>query len=385
MPAVKLRTYSRWAPEKIWLISEPKAKDSGRKESGMWFLPYNKEPTRANQGDSVHVLHSSFENCLILTGPTGAGKTALGLEVAEHLGAEIISMDSMALYRGMDVGTAKPSPEERHRVPHHLIDVLEPWESASVAWWLDRAARACQEIKARGHRVLIVGGTPLYLKALLCGLFDGPPADSALRERLSREAERDGPEKLHERLARFDPLTAARLHTNDLRRIVRALEVAELTGRPISSWQTEWAATTADLQAKARVGWLDVPRAMLYERIDARVLKMFETGLVEEARRLHLLDRPLSREAGQALGYKEMFAYLDGQVGLEETIQAVQRRTRNLAKRQITWFRHLPSCRPVAPPPELLSPGDGGERKADRGRELTFALWGLTIESAGVA
>src|SRR4051812_29034123 len=177
---------------------------------------------------------------LILTGPTGSGKSALGVALAERLGAEIVSMDSMALYRGMDIGTAKPTAAERRRVPHHLIDVLDPWESASVAWWLERAAACCRAIEERGKRVLLVGGTPLYLKALLHGLFDGPGRDPAIRERLTREAETTGLQALHARLARVDPAAAARLHPNDLRRVIRALEVWEITGQPISARQRQW-------------------------------------------------------------------------------------------------------------------------------------------------
>src|SRR5207253_9964948 len=138
-----------------------------------------------------------FQNALILTGPTGSGKTELGVALAERLGAEIVSMDSMALYRGMDIGTAKPTPEQRRRVPHHLLDVLDPWESASVAWWLQRAAACWQDIARRGKRSLLVGGTPLYLKAVLFGLFKGPPADQALRQRLTDEANQAGPVALH--------------------------------------------------------------------------------------------------------------------------------------------------------------------------------------------
>ena len=189
-----------------------------------------------------------FQNAFILTGPTGAGKSRLALALAERLGAEIVSMDSMALYRGMDVGTAKPGPDERRRVPHHLIDVLDPWESASVAWWLRRAAECCTEIENRGRRVLFVGGTPLYLKAVLHGLFDGPPADEQLRRRLADEAETLGPAALHARLADVDPVGAARLHPNDVRRVVRALEVWQLTGRPISAWQTQWRAASGGRQ-----------------------------------------------------------------------------------------------------------------------------------------
>ena len=162
------------------------------------------------------------------------------MTLAEHLGAEIVSMDSMALYRGMDIGTAKPTADDRRRVPHHLLDVLDPWESASVAWWLRQAAECCREITGRGRRVLFVGGTPLYLKALLRGLFDGPPADAELRRRLTEEAERLGAPTLHARLATVDAVSAGRLHPNDVRRVIRALEVWELTGRPLSAWQTQW-------------------------------------------------------------------------------------------------------------------------------------------------
>ncbi len=321
----------------------------------------------------MFMVVAPFQNAFILTGPTGAGKSQLALVLAERLGAEIVSMDSMALYRGMDVGTAKPSPDDRRRVPHHLLDVLDPWESASVAWWLRRTADCRRDIEGRGRRVLFVGGTPLYLKALLHGLFDGPPADDALRRRLADEAERLGPAALHSRLAEVDPAGAARLHPNDLRRVVRALEVWELTGRPISAWQTQWRAASGGRQPPdsatnrgltpplpARFLYLNPPRQELYARIDARVRRMIADGLVEEVRALRRLPRPLSREAAQAVGYREMFDHLDGRVGLEETIVRIQTRSRNLAKRQLTWFRNLPECVPVQ-------------------EHLTFAAWGVTI------
>jgi tRNA dimethylallyltransferase len=309
---------------------------------------------------------SAFPDTLVLTGPTGSGKTQLGLELAERLGAEVVSMDSMALYRGMDIGTAKPTPEERRRVPHHLLDVLDPWESASVAWWLAQATRWCDDVRARGKRVLIVGGTPLYLKALLRGLFRGPPADAELRGRLAGEAEADGPQALHDRLARVDPAAASRLHPNDLRRVIRALEVWELTGRPISSWQGQWRdqPSSAGQPGTPTCLWLDLPRADLYARINARVERMFAGGLVAEVRALQALPRPLSREAAQALGYKEVIGHLEGRASLAETVALVQVRTRNFAKRQVTWFRHLPECRPAT-------------------RELTAALWCPTIIQAG--
>jgi tRNA dimethylallyltransferase len=310
-----------------------------------------------------------FRNALILTGPTGAGKTALGFELAERLGAEIVVMDSMTLYRGMDIGTAKPTVAERRRVPHHLIDVLDPWEGASVAWWRQRAVDCCRDIEERGMQALFVGGTPLYLKALMHGLFDGPGSDPALRQRLAEEAGRIGGHALHARLAQVDPVSAERLHPNDVRRIIRALEVWETTGRPLSAWQTQWQAQDtqregdgAVVTCSPRCLWLELPRAELYRRIDSRVLQMFADGLVDEARRLRSLARPIGREAGQALGYKEVFRYLDGQLSLAETVALVQTRSRNFAKRQMTWFRALPECRPVS-------------------RELTFLLWERRMRS----
>ena len=203
-------------------------------------------------------------------------------------------------------------------------------------------------------------GQPLYLKALLHGLFDGPPADVELRQQLQAQAELEGREALHARLARIDPASAARLHINDVRRVVRALEVWELTGQPISDWQQQWSAPNQQ-DSTASVLWLDVPRAELYARIDARVRSMIDRGLVEEVRALCRLERPLSREAGQALGYKELNEYLEGRATLAEAIVRIQTRSRNFAKRQLTWFRALHECRPAT-------------------RELTFGLWGLTID-----
>src|SRR5262245_42170436 len=226
-------------------------------------------------------------------------------------------MDSMTVYRGMDIGTAKPSPSDRERVPHHLIAMLEPWESANVAWWLGRAAASARAIVARGRRVLFVGGTPLYLKALLYGLFDGPPANAKLRQQLEEQAKSESGVELHRRLAEVDAVTAARLHPNDIRRIVRALEVLELTGRPISSWQQEWARRAVSMPHAV---WIDRPRAELHTRINDRVVQMISAGWIEEARRLRALPHPLSREAGQALGYPELFSYLDDETNLDETV-----------------------------------------------------------------
>jgi tRNA dimethylallyltransferase len=329
------------------------------------------------------MLLAPFENAYVLTGPTASGKSRLGIELAVRLGAEIISMDSMALYRGMDIATAKPSAEDRRRVPHHLLDVLDPWESASVAWWLERARECVRAIEERGRKVLFVGGTPLYLKALLHGLFDGPAADVGVRSRLEQEAEAQGREHLHQQLAAVDPATAARLHPRDVRRVVRALEVWELTGRPMSDWRQQWPharvragsvsdghGTVADASGSEgehltaptdRCLYLDVPRAVLYERINARVERMMAGGLVDEVRALRRLERPVSRAASQALGYKEVFDVLDGKIALADAVVKIQTRSRNFAKRQLTWFRSLPGCRRVTD-------------------ELTFAVWGLTME-----
>jgi tRNA dimethylallyltransferase len=289
------------------------------------------------------VTSSPFANALILTGPTASGKSSLALELAERLNAEIIAADSMTLYRGMDIGTAKPSVSDRSRVPHHLIDVLDPWESASVAWWLERASACVAEIEGKGKTVLFVGGTPFYLKALLCGLFASPPTDQELRTRLEADVEANGVETLHVKLAAVDPESARRLHPNDVRRVVRALEVWHLTGKPLSAWQQQswWGGERPRFRPGACLG-IDVPREELYTRIDRRVVQMFAAGWVDEVRWLRELDRPLSREASHALGYREIGEYLNGRRSLQETVPEVQMRTRQFAKRQLTWFRALP-------------------------------------------
>ncbi len=298
--------------------------------------------------DPATMTENSFHRAIYLTGPTASGKSAVGVALAHRLGAEIVAMDSATLYRRMDIGTAKPTQEERGGIPHHLIDVIEPWESASVADFLNWAREAVTRIEARGRRALFVGGTALYLKALLRGLFDGPGSDAELRRQLEAEAEVIGDAEMHARLTAIDPRSAARLHPNDRRRVIRALEVHAMTGRPLSDWQVEH---QHKAPATVPVIALEPPRDQLYERIDRRVVAFFEKGFVEEVRALRDADRPLSPIAAQAIGYREVLEMLEGQATLDQTIEQIQTRSRQFAKRQATWFRGLAEVRslPIDP------------------------------------
>ncbi|WP_422929777.1 tRNA (adenosine(37)-N6)-dimethylallyltransferase MiaA [Singulisphaera sp. PoT] len=297
-----------------------------------------------------------------LTGATASGKTAVGVALAQHLDAEVIALDSMTLYRGMDIGTAKPTLDEREGVPHHLIDVLDPWQSASVADYRGWALQTAAEIEGRGKRILFVGGTALYLKALLRGLFEGPAADTALRQELEAEADRRGPEALHARLETLDPRSAARLHPNDRRRLVRALEVLALTGRRLSDLQTEHEQPAPDDVA---VFALQRPRPEMHDRINRRVVAMFREGFVEEVRRLRESDPPISPVAAQGVGYLEVLEHLETGIPLERTISLIQARTRQFAKRQETWFRGLSEVKPW-PVATSEPPGVTARALADR-------------------
>lgn len=281
--------------------------------------------------------------CWFLTGATAVGKTAVGLALAERLGAEIISLDSMAIYRGMDVGTAKPSPAEQARVPHHLIDIVDPHEDYSIELYLEAAHAKIAEIASRGREVLFVGGTPLYLKALLRGLTAGPPANWRLREEIAAEVAQVGNQALYERLEQIDPLAASQIHPHDTRRLIRALEVFRTTGQPISHHQYHFdEGRPADA---CRVFALRRLREELHELIEARVDQMIEQGLVEEVRQLVASGPALGRTASQAVGYREVIDYLDGQCDHETMIARIKTRTRRFAKRQGTWFRSLSECR----------------------------------------
>jgi tRNA dimethylallyltransferase len=255
--------------------------------------------------------------------------------MALHLGAEIVSVDSMAVYRGLDIGSAKPTADDRRVVPHHLLDVASPAEPYSVARWLDDVASALASSRSRGRRILFVGGTPLYLRALRDGLAVLPAADPELRDALAAEAASRGSEHLHRRLASIDPISAARIHRNDTRRIIRALEVAGATGRPLSA---AFSAAPNPL-FEERLLIVDVPRAMLRERIDRRVERMFAEGLVEETRAALERDGGIGPIARQGAGYTEAIHLIEGRIGLAEAIRRTQDRTRQLAKRQLTWLR----------------------------------------------
>ncbi len=280
--------------------------------------------------------------CWFLAGPTACGKTATGLELAERLGGEIVALDSMSLYRGMDVGTAKATAEEQARVPHHLLDVVDPHEEFSLAEYVAAARRACEQIVGRGRVPVFVGGTGLYLRGVLRGVFQGPAADWTLRRSLEADVERDGAAALHDRLRAVDPPTAERLHPNDTRRVIRALEVHELTGRPLSEQQRQ--EPLPPDERPPHVYWLSPPRDWLHDRIDRRVVAMFDEGLVEEVEALRALDPPLGRTARQALGYKEPIDAIEAGRDPRSTIPEIQTRTRQFAKRQHTWFRNLAEC-----------------------------------------
>lgn len=295
-----------------------------------------------------------FIDCWFLTGATATGKSGIALALAHRLDAEIVSLDSMAIYRGMDVGTAKPTPEQQALVPHHLIDIAEPDEEFSVAEYRERAADVVAAIRQRDRTPLFVGGTPLYLKALLRGLFEGPPANWQLRQLIEEEVGRVGTAALHRHLQEVDPVAASAIHPNDTRRLIRALEVFRATGEPISHQQMEF--DDGVPAERRRVFVLRRDRQEHYHRINDRVEDMLQRGLVDEVRRLTANGRQLGRTASQAVGYREVIAYLTGQWDDETMVAKIKTRTRQFAKRQGTWFRSLSECRfvDVAGEPNLV-------------------------------
>ena len=278
---------------------------------------------------------------LAIVGPTASGKTELELAVAERLDAEIVSVDSMLVYRGMDVGTAKPTPEQRARVPHHLIDVVEPSEPFSVAGYQRLACQAVAGIRARGRTPLLVGGTVLYLRAVADDLAF-PGTDPALRSELEREASRIGAVAMYERLAASDPVAAEKIEPGNVRRTVRALEVAEITGRPFSSFATAWETYGP---SRLRAAGIEIPREILARRIEARVRAMVEGGLLDEVRELVERGFGAFLTSSQAIGYAETARHLAGELTLEEAVAGTVKRTKALARRQMAFLRRDPRIR----------------------------------------
>lgn len=280
-----------------------------------------------------------LQQCWFLAGPTACGKTATGIALAERIGAEIVCLDSMTIYRGMDIGTAKPTADERARVPHHVFDIRDPHQEFSATEYMAAALDACQSIVTRGRIPLFVGGTGLYLRSLLRGVFEGPPADWAFRQELDEFAAAHGTLALHAKLAAVDPPTADRLHPNDQRRVIRALEIHAITGQPASSLQQETPLPPED--RPGHIYWLNPVRETLRHRISQRVDAMVAAGLVREVELLLRSPQGLGTTARQALGYREVLAHLEDGVPLSETIERLKIHTHQFAKRQRTWFRNL--------------------------------------------
>jgi tRNA dimethylallyltransferase len=274
---------------------------------------------------------------VLILGITASGKGRLAFDLAENLGAEIISIDSMKVYRRMDIGTGKPPKEARERVKYHLIDVVEPSESFSVGTFLDLAYDAMEEIKRCDKPIIAVGGTALYIKALLYGLFEGPGADEQIRKELRTQAEAEGLEQLYHQLEIIDPTAAERISPNDTKRIIRALEVYKLTGKPISSLQKQFNAESP------RHNWTIIglrrEKTDANSRINSRAKKMIAAGLVDEVKSLLAEEKPLSKQARCAIGYAEIIDYLKGKISLEDAIELIKKHTRRLAKNQRTWFK----------------------------------------------
>ena len=274
---------------------------------------------------------------VIILGPTAVGKTALALEVAERLKGEIINADSQQVYRYMDIGTGKPSLPDRERIPHHLIDIVNPDEEFNAAFFRRAATEAIQTIRARGRSAIVCGGTGLYLKALTQGLFEGPGQDPELRRTLENEIAELGLGTLYRRLMQIDPAVGSTIHPNDRQRIIRAVEVCQLTGRPLSDWQKAHAFRD-DQYIVLKIG-LNRDRAELYDQINGRSEAMVRIGLLEEVRRLVDLGYGLALRPMQSVGYRQMGEVLQGKTSLAEALAVMKQETRHLAKRQLTWFR----------------------------------------------
>ena len=295
---------------------------------------------------------------VLILGVTASGKGRLAFDLAESLGAEIISIDSMKVYRRMDIGTAKPPQEARQRIKYHLIDIVEPSDSFSVGAFRDAALHAIEQIKSRNRPVIAVGGTALYIKALLYGLFEGPGSNQQIRAELKARAQAQGLAELYCELTKIDPIAAERINPNDSKRIIRALEVYQLTGKPISSLQKQW--DNDDNKHDWTIIGLRREKAEGSKRINSRVKKMIDVGFVDEVKSLLAEEKPLSKQARCAIGYAEIIEYLNGQISLEDAIELIKKNTRRLAKNQRTWFKtfknvHWLDIEPDEPPEKILT------------------------------
>lgn len=284
---------------------------------------------------------SGLPHCIgILAGPTASGKSALSLALAERHNLAIISGDSMQVYRNMRIGTGALPDNERRGIPHYLIGIADPAEDFHAARFVEEATKAAlTEYRQHGRRSLVVGGTGMWLEALREGLFDGPGRDEEIRDRLRKRLEEAGEEALHNELAAVDSAMAADLSPRDTVRVIRALEVMELTGKPLSQWYAEDQVRRAKLGPLMPLAVIDRPRSVLYQRINRRVEEMIAEGWLEEARYLYELNLPDHSPAKKALGYRELFPVIAGEISLEATIPEIQKATRRFAKRQMTWFR----------------------------------------------
>jgi tRNA dimethylallyltransferase len=294
---------------------------------------------------------------ILILGVTASGKGRAAFELAREFDGEIVSVDSMKVYRRMDIGTAKPSREARQQVRYHMVDIVEPSESFSVGLFLEKANAAINDIRSRGKAVIAVGGTALYIKALLYGLFEGPGGDEQVRAELRARAASGGLAALHRELARIDPDAADRINVNDAKRIIRALEVYQLTGRPISSFQKQFEAE------RPLLDWTIIglrrERPVESRRINARVKRMIDEGLADEVKSLLAEGEPLSQQARCAIGYAEIIGHLEGRMSLDDAVELIKKNTRRLAKGQRTWFKtfrpmHWIDIGPEEPPDSVL-------------------------------
>lgn len=274
---------------------------------------------------------------LVILGPTGVGKTKISLEVADKIKGEIICADSRQIYRFMNIGTDTPDPEQRKRITHHLIDVVDPDERFTAADFAREAQKIIKDLIDRGKSPIVSGGTGLYIRALTRGFFKGPRANSKIREKLKKTAQKNGKEFLHKKLSNVDPEAAQSIHPNNLLRVIRALEVYEITGTPISQLQKQGEYDKSEFFF-TKIG-LNLDRKKLYEKIEKRVDQMMDEGLLDEVKRLKNLGFSKELTPLKTMGYKELFSYLEGDLSMFEAVELIKKNTRNYAKRQLTWFK----------------------------------------------